>query len=110
MGSGLKLVDAPSLQLDLGQGRTLQLFGFTFMSPEEIVGGLWRHPDSLQGFECTAVIYFDVPTTESIHEDRKYLVRDWDHLTMGKRITCYHCGHVGYIKKGLWEPWGGKHE
>jgi hypothetical protein len=99
----LTLVPGQERQLVLGGGHLLLLFGFASKDPNEIVGGLWSHLDPAIKGVCTSLIYFDVPATKHMDKE-KYLVSSWDPLTMRKRITCYHCLTVGYIKDGLWKP------
>jgi len=109
MGPGLKVEEAPTEPLDLGQGHTLKLFAFKSLTPDEIVGGWWEHDDPDLHLRCTGLIYFDVAATGHVDKE-KYLVKSWEPLTMGKRIQCCHCLTAGHIKEGLWRPYGGRHE
>lgn len=61
------------------------------------------HPSPMG--ECGGFVAFDTPEAHLVTtpQSPKWMVKNWDPLTLTPSLLCRRCGNHGFITSGVWE-------
>lgn len=103
---------ASTVDLDLGQGHTLQFLQWApdrELNPQyegipdvERYAAIIEHQTSA-GEPCGSGVTFDSQTARGIEPGKAmWTVESWEPLTLSPSLLCQRCGDHGFVRNGRW--------